>query len=344
MGRRPTRNRLPPGMRARHRGSKTYYFFDIGGKPRKEISLGADFVDAMRRWAKMQEITPSNVATFRDAAERYFIDIVPTKALRTQDDNAKELPMLYQVFDNPPARLSEIEPVHVSKYIRWRMARAAEWYADKEKPVPPNAGHVRANRDVALLSSIFNHARSVGLTSAPNPCSGVRKNRESGRDIYIEDDLYKAVWDLSDEPLRDAMDLAYLTGQRPADTLGFTEHDIRDGYLHVQQGKTKSKIRIEISGELESVIDRIRRRKASYTVSSISLVVNEHGQALLSDALRSRFDRARELAGVDKSQFQFRDLRAKAGTDKAESAGDIRQAQKQLGHRSTAMTEHYQRP
>lgn len=43
------------------------------------------------------------------------------------------------------------------------------------------------------------------------------------------------------------------------------------------------------------------------------------------------------------SKFQLRDLRAKAGTDKADSAGDIRQAQRQLGHTSVAMTKHYVR-
>ncbi len=40
--------------------------------------------------------------------------------------------------------------------------------------------------------------------------------------------------------------------------------------------------------------------------------------------------------------FQFRDLRAKAATDKAE-AQDMRQAQRQLGHASVVMTEAYVR-
>lgn len=54
----------------------------------------------------------------------------------------------------------------------------------------------------------------------------------------------------------------------------------------------------------------------------------------------SRFDKARaKKAGIAKDRFQLRDLRAKAGTDKTEAAGNIRQAQKQLGHRSVAMTE-----
>lgn len=59
--------------------------------------------------------------------------------------------------------------------------------------------------------------------------------------------------------------------------------------------------------------------------------------------LRGRFDRARSAAGIPKSAFQLRDLRAKAGTDKAESSGDIVQARDQLGHTTVTMTEHYVR-
>lgn len=36
-------------------------------------------------------------------------------------------------------------------------------------------------------------------------------------------------------------------------------------------------------------------------------------------------------------------LRAKAGTDMTDSSGDIRQAQRQPGHKSLRMTEHYVR-
>lgn len=72
-------------------------------------------------------------------------------------------------------------------------------------------------------------------------------------------------------------------------------------------------------------------------------MVNEWGLPLRAGTLRGRFNKAREAAGVPKAAFQFRDLRAKAGTDKTESAGDIRQAQKQLGHGSVTTTEKYVR-
>ena len=53
-GRRPTVHaNLPPHMRARVRGDTTYYYYDTGGKPRKEISLGKVYVEAIRRWSEL---------------------------------------------------------------------------------------------------------------------------------------------------------------------------------------------------------------------------------------------------------------------------------------------------
>jgi len=67
-----------------------------------------------------------------------------------------------------------------------------------------------------------------------------------------------------------------------------------------------------------------------------SLLQDPDGQRLSYFALRSRFDKAREVAGVD---FQFRDLRAKAATD----TGDLAHAQRLLGHKNRSTTETYTR-
>lgn len=199
---------------------------------------------------------------------------------------------------------------------------------------------------------IFNKAREWGCTSAPNPCSGVRGFTERGRDAYIEDATYKAVWDAADWPTRDAMDLAYLTGQRPADVLKMRLPDIRDGYLWLTQSKTRKKLRMAIAGELAALIERIQGR--AYKVTSLALIRNETGQPLSYHALWNRFEEARKWAAnaldaagsseaaVAVRGFQFRDLRAKAGTDKADST-DLREAQQQLGHKSLKTTEIYLR-
>ncbi len=78
--------------------------------------------------------------------------------------------------------------------------------------------------------------------------------------MYVEDDLYAAVYEAADQGLKDAMDLSYLTAQRVADTLKMDERDIRDGTLAIRQGKTLAKRRIEVIGELKLLIDRARSR------------------------------------------------------------------------------------
>lgn len=313
-------------MRARIKSSgRVFYYYDTGKRPRREIPLGSDYAIAVKKWAELEtDAKPGHleIITFRYVAERYLREVVPTKSPATQKDNLRELSRLYKFFDNPPAPLEQIQPVHIRQYLDWR----------KQAPV-------RANREKALFSHIWNKAREWGYTDKPNPCQGVQGHKESGRDIYVEDHEYQALWNAADEALRDALDLAYLTGQRPADTLNMAETDIRGGVLHVRQSKRGKKLRIAVTGRLATVIDRIMIRKRSYKVRSFVLVCKENGQPLTYYALRHRFDKAREKAGV---KFQFRDLRAKAGTDKAESQ-DIHAAQKQLGHKTIVMTEHYVR-
>lgn len=97
---------------------------------------------------------------------------------------------------------------------------------------------VRTNREISLLSHVFNMAREWGLTDKENPSQGVRKNRERPRDYYANDRVWDAVYKKAPQDLRDAMDLAYLTGQRPADVLVMRKDDVEDGFLVVKQKKT----------------------------------------------------------------------------------------------------------
>ncbi|MFC4526359.1 tyrosine-type recombinase/integrase [Dyella halodurans] len=330
MGRRPTRPDAVPNLRVRVKGKKTFYYYDHGGKPRREEALGSDYGLAITKWAKIRRDgteKPKAIVTFRYVADLYRAVVMPTKRPGTQDDNEKSLKQLNAYFDDPPCALERIEPQHVKAFLDWR--------GDKAK--------VRANRDKALLSHIWNWAREKGYTALPNPCAGVKGFKETGRDVYIEDVDYQAVWDFASAPLRDAMDLAYLTAQRVSDTLAMDVRDIRGGFLHVRQSKTGAKRRIEIVGELAALLDRIADRKGGYKVHATRLVIGEDGQPWSYDRLRRAFRAACTSVGIEPEAFQLRDLRAKAATDKADSAGDIREAQKQLGHSSVVMTEQYTR-
>jgi hypothetical protein len=78
---------------------------------------------------------------------------------------------------------------------------------------------VRANHEIALLSHVFNMAREWGYTAKENPCRGVKKLKEHPRDFYADDVVWNVVYSEACQELKDAMDVAYLTGQRPADVL-----------------------------------------------------------------------------------------------------------------------------
>ena len=175
---------------------------------------------------------------------------------------------------------------------------------------------------------------TLALSCPHNEVKGVKGFKETGRSRYVTDEEFERVKICAHYTVVDAMDIALLTGQRPADVLKIRRADIRDGALWIVQNKTGARLGIEVTGELAAVIDRIKQRPSK--AISAYLIQDENGQPLSQFALRSRFDKARTLAKVD---FQFRDIRAKAATD----TGDLAHSQKLLAHKNREMTEHYVR-
>jgi len=314
MGRVRTTNKgLPRGLTIKD--GRYYHVTTVA--PRKWTPLGRDRSQALLAWAKLEGSAPDpSIKTFDVVSLRYEREVIPTKARRTQSDNLKELERLRAVFGR--VMIEAIKPHHVRAYLDKRGQQAK----------------ARANREKALLSHIINKAREWGYTDAPNPCQGVKGFKEAGRDRYVSDSEFRAVWEKADQTLRDAMDMALLTGQRPADVLKIQRADLHDGALWIVQNKTGTKRAIELTGELAALIERINARPRERL--SAWLIQDDSGKPLGTFAMRSRFDKARTLAGVD---FQFRDLRAKAATD----TGDLAHSQKLLGHRNREMTEHYVR-
>lgn len=332
---RKTENRdLPPGVYRRKRPRKSgkewvgYYYRDQAGK---EIPLGSDLVKAKMKWAELEaKRLPSELTTMKGIFDEYEKKIIPGKAPRTQKDNIYELKQLREVFDGAP--IDEITPSMIAQYRDSRSAKT------------------RANREIALLSHVFNTAREWGLTTRENPCLGVRKNKEKPRDYYANEIVWKAVYEEAPQELREAMDLAYLSGQRPADVLAMRK-DFREGvYLRIAQGKTGKKLRIMLETDgvvnaLGELLDRIERRNSHHL--SPYYILNEDGKRMSWAMLRNRWADAREAAKVKAmaekkpdlakqiAQFQFRDIRPKAASE----IKDLRDASTLLGHSETEITE-----
>jgi integrase len=318
MGRPRLHDRHLP-LRMRRKG-KRYYYRQRDGK---EIPLGADLAQARIRWAEFENLQLSDESLFRIVADKFEREVIPTKAPRTSKDYKRHLEVLRKVFDEMP--MSGILPTHVRRYLNLRMQKSL----------------VQSNRERAVLSLLFNWARGEGIVNIPNPCVGIHGKKEAAREVYVDDAAYKAVWDKAGRAVRDAMDLAKLTGQRPADVLKMARTDVREGCLEVKQGKTGKRLRIELTGELAAVVERIKARAGEAgqerKVSSVYLVQDEKGQPLTYWVFAKLFAAARNAAG---ETWQFRDLRAKAGTEKTDESGS-REAQKLLGHASVTTTEVY---
>lgn len=321
VGRRRTIHKnLPPRL---HLKRGRYYY------GRNQEFVGDNLADAMLAYGEREAARAGRrPVTFGDLADQYAAHEIPKKAPRTREDNMDELAMLLKVFKDAP--LEKVEPGHVSGYRDGRFIRPK-----KGRKEEPRLATTRANREIALMSAVWNWGRDTGRTTLPNPCLGVKRNREEGRDRYVTDEELQAVWEAACEPLRDALDLYHLTGQRVGDVLRMSLTDVRDGCLWLRQRKTGKALRLVAEGGLAEVLERIRGRTfPDSAVVSMALVRDESGQRMTYDALYNRFEVARAAAGI---HFQLRDLRAKAATD----LNDLALAQRLLGHASRTMTEHY---
>lgn len=331
---------LPPRLIKRQRTLKSgkiwigYYYNgrDEEGN-RKEIPLGTDLDEARAEWARLErKASPKVRRLMASLFDRYEREIIPGKAPRTQSDNRKELQHLRKAFADAP--IDAITPQIVAQY---RDARTAK---------------TRANREIALLSHIFNIAREWGFTDRENPCSRVRRNKEKVRDYYAADDVWDAVYKQAVQELKDAMDLAYLTGQRPADSIKPTTADLTDEFMLVNQGKTgkKLRIRLRIDGELTGLglfIDGLLERRKLSGIRNSALITNSSGLRMSYAMLRNRWDEARASAAIkavregDTSlaeriqQFQFKDIRPKAASE----IEDLTAASRLLGHTKEEITK-----
>jgi integrase len=293
---------LPPSM---YRKRCRYYY------GREGRALGGDFAAALRMYAEIHTATPA-IGTFSDAARAYRADHehgLASKAPKTQREYERQLILLERVFGIQP--LADITPGDVQDFLDER---------------PKHAG----TREKALLSAVFNHARTRSkLTTAPNPCAGV-KGAKSRRRRYVTDAELSAVLGHCDRALAAFLELAWRTGADASVVLGWRRSDIQDGLLLVQRSKTGEKTRVVLEGPLKVLVDQL----LAGTIGNVRLI-RDAGSTNLQ-AMRKRFWAARVKAGAD---WQIRDLRAKAASD----SDDTEAANRLLGHAHMSTTDVYRR-
>jgi integrase len=310
--------------------------------------LGADLNEAKRKAALYNDPdgTFGTIAYYLDAFVIHCEAKVKRKELaqRTYEDYKNDADTLKTYFGKmTPAA---IEPKHKAGYL--------DLGAELGRPV-------RANREIACMSSMLSWlARSGDSGVKRNPWigAGIKRNKETPRERYVEHAEYQAVRKLATRKVRGLMDLIYRTLQRPEDIINWTPANIitkrePDGtqrkIIRNKQGKTGTAVDIAVTPDIEAILLELKPQGAS-TGPGMMLIHTGEGKAYSYDGLcamlrryiaKTEENKARKEAGQKISSFGFYDLKGKGATDMWLSGVPLEQIQVLCGHDSVRTTEVY---
>lgn len=308
---------LPRGMLRRH---GAYYFVARG----KWLRLSKDYSEALIRYAELVGTDHPPIITIADALAQYIESGVLRLAPKTIEHYRVSAERLVRVFGH--MHLPELEPAHVYRYL-------------------VECGNVAANRDRALLSAAYSHARRIGAFNAADPTKQLRyRNPEKPRDRYITDQELEAILAAASPKLRCIVQFIALTGMRQGDALRVRMADIDEEGVQYRQGKTGKRMLVLWSTALHDVVDdattRWRRFGREWLFESRPR--GKHAKRPIGpytpSGVRALWRTACARAGV--ADAHLHDIRGKAGSDLATTAD----AQHLLGHADPKVTaRHYRR-
>ncbi|ALN84918.1 phage integrase family protein [Lysobacter capsici] len=324
MGRRRKKDlHLPRGMLLR---SGTYWY--VRGKD-AWVKLGREFGPALVKYAALVGEKPT-VTTVQHAVAHY-IEWASTRrrpiAAATLEGYKNSAKNLIPVFGH--MELVDVETTHVYEYLIKR-------------------GNVQANRDRALLSAAFTHARRIGAIKGEDPTKGLEfRNEEEPRQRYLNDGELAVLLNAASSKLSCILNFSYLTGMRQSDVVKVKLSDIKaDGPetgIQVTTKKTRSTVAIQWSEELRACVDEANRlwTRAGRVYLFESSPRGPHSKRgpgpYTTGGLRALWRVARDKTGIQ--NVRLNDLRRKAGSDKDtdQDAADL------LAHKDTKVTRRHYR-
>jgi hypothetical protein len=309
----------------------TYYFYDRRADGEPDTPLGTDYDEAIKRWDEIHNGAPSITGTIEEAFAAWEAEALPQYTNpETRRGYTKNLKQLRPVFSE--ATWCDVGMPELKAYLRARTAKT------------------QANREISLLSIVWNWARGEGYTNLPWPAAGMEKskwkNKEKPRKIKVRDDMWEAIRYEGDQTLRDCMDLGAATGMRLTDCAAVLLP--KGDTLHLEASKTGKEAEWDMS--LSATLPDLLRRRRSLAADHLMLLSTPKGQPVELRKLGYQWDKARKRAAVkaglanDDELVQqikalyLRDARKRA----AQKAGSLEEASELLQHHDKRLTErHY---
>lgn len=349
----------------------TYYYRTIVDGKRKKINLGNDRNLALQKLRELEQHGKILPKSLNQVWQSYSKTELLKRAPRTVEDYSQRYKPVQRIFGNH--RMDNINPWDIVEYRDERVEglqnKVRQKFIDPNNPTEEEeALFIRAgasaNREIAIISILFGYAINKLKMKLNNPCNGIERFDEVGRDKYVEKNEYEKIYELADPILQDGLDLMLFTGLRISDMLKLKfsnikkDKDLRDIHmpsgklaseevgmifgdiLRIKPGKTKKStgiiIDLIIEGELKVIIDRILERRKQDKIDSDFLFADEEGKPISYYVFYNKYRAARKLAGFKSYNIQMRDLRHKNSVDSS-----LTEANARLGHSSITMTEKY---
>lgn len=161
-----------------------------------------------------------------------------------------------------------------------------------------------AKRVLIEARDCFNEAMSYGWIDR-NPAIGVKAPMVRVQRNRLTLDQWWSILRYSLEHMPPwvprMLALALVTGQRRSDLVKMRFADVWDGYLHIEQAKTGTRIALPLALRLNAVdltLEQVIDDCQSYAVGSEFMLRKHNGQQLGDASLSARFETAREQAGI----------------------------------------------
>lgn len=120
--------------------------------------------------------------------------------------------------------------------------------------VERDRGSRAAQQRRMILQDVFREAAARGLIeTGKNPVTVVRNPKAPVQRDRLSLEQFLAIRELAPDWLRNAMNLAIVTGQRREDIAEAEFKHIKDGFWYCEQGKTGTKLRIPLSLRLNAI-------------------------------------------------------------------------------------------
>lgn len=315
-------NWMPPRVR---RGKSAFEFQAPGGKTIRLCNLTLTQAEVWIAYEKFIN-DQKNEETLNALVDKFFFSADFTNLSPTsQGDYRKYTKKLLPVFGKMLP--DNIKPEHIRKYMDKRGLKS----------------QTQANREKAFLSRLFSWAYERGMVKG-NPCKGVRQFKEIARDRYITDDEYNALYSVSADVVKVAMEIAYLCSARQADVLTLTYSQLSDDGIFIKQGKTGKKQIKAWTDRLKAAIKLSKALPINSGISSLYVIHQPKGAKYTRDGFNSRWQKAKQEAAKKfpylDFNFTFHDLKAKGISD---LEGTLNEKQSISGHKTPSQTARYDR-